>query len=169
MRSRPRTPTVPRPRPPRSSTTYWRAWGSSDPPRTDTLVPARAPVAQGIEHRPPEAGAQVRILPGAPCDVVGHRHGPDPRSVGPGQCFSGRGPPGVWAGGGGGGDGAAGGARGPPRPAGWGARGDEGGEGPVDDAEGRQRGRAAVEGELLQPGPGDGDAGRLRVRGPGEG
>ncbi len=24
-----------------------------------------APVAQGIEHRPPEAGAQVRILPGA--------------------------------------------------------------------------------------------------------
>ena len=26
-----------------------------------------APVAQGIEHRPPEAGAQVRILPGAPC------------------------------------------------------------------------------------------------------
>ena len=25
----------------------------------------RAPVAQGIEHRPPEAGAQVRILPGA--------------------------------------------------------------------------------------------------------
>src|SRR5699024_8942324 len=31
--------------------------------------PARAtqaPVAQGIEHRPPEAGAQVRILPGVP-------------------------------------------------------------------------------------------------------
>ena len=27
---------------------------------------ARAPVAQGIEHRPPEAVAQVRILPGAP-------------------------------------------------------------------------------------------------------
>ena len=27
---------------------------------------AQAPVAQGIEHRPPEAGAQVRILPGAP-------------------------------------------------------------------------------------------------------
>jgi hypothetical protein len=25
-----------------------------------------APVAQGIEHRPPEAGAQVRILPGVP-------------------------------------------------------------------------------------------------------
>ena len=25
-----------------------------------------APVAQGIEHCPPEAGAQVRILPGAP-------------------------------------------------------------------------------------------------------
>lgn len=25
----------------------------------------QAPVAQGIEHRPPEAGAQVRILPGA--------------------------------------------------------------------------------------------------------
>ena len=28
--------------------------------------PTRAPVAQGIEHRPPEPGAQVRILPGAP-------------------------------------------------------------------------------------------------------
>ncbi len=35
--------------------------------RTDpgTLSPVAAPVAQGIEHRPPEAGAQVRILPGA--------------------------------------------------------------------------------------------------------
>jgi hypothetical protein len=31
----------------------------------DILDPALAPVAQGIEHRPPEAGAQVRILPGA--------------------------------------------------------------------------------------------------------
>jgi hypothetical protein len=30
------------------------------------LLRSRAPVAQGIEHRPPEAGAQVRILPGAP-------------------------------------------------------------------------------------------------------
>ena len=29
-------------------------------------LPWYAPVAQGIEHRPPEAGAQVRILPGAP-------------------------------------------------------------------------------------------------------
>src|SRR5437763_13616675 len=29
------------------------------------LLGSRAPVAQGIEHRPPEAGAQVRILPGA--------------------------------------------------------------------------------------------------------
>ena len=29
------------------------------------FVRTRAPVAQGIEHRPPEAGAQVRILPGA--------------------------------------------------------------------------------------------------------
>src|SRR5262245_49362190 len=29
------------------------------------LLP-QAPVAQGIEHRPPEPGAQVRILPGAP-------------------------------------------------------------------------------------------------------
>jgi len=29
------------------------------------FCPLRAPVAQGIEHRPPEAGAQVRILPGA--------------------------------------------------------------------------------------------------------
>ena len=32
-----------------------------------------APVAQGIEHRPPEAGAQVRILPGALYDVSGRR------------------------------------------------------------------------------------------------
>ena len=31
-----------------------------------SLVGSLAPVAQGIEHRPPEAGAQVRILPGAP-------------------------------------------------------------------------------------------------------
>ena len=30
------------------------------------FVTARAPVAQGIEHRPPEPCAQVRILPGAP-------------------------------------------------------------------------------------------------------
>ena len=29
------------------------------------LQHGRAPVAQGIEHCPPEAGAQVRILPGA--------------------------------------------------------------------------------------------------------
>src|SRR5512144_2608340 len=29
-----------------------------------------APVAQGIEHRPPEAVAQVRILPGAPTGVT---------------------------------------------------------------------------------------------------
>src|SRR5690606_36229061 len=29
------------------------------------ICDAVAPVAQGIEHRPPEAGAQVRILPGA--------------------------------------------------------------------------------------------------------
>jgi hypothetical protein len=27
-----------------------------------------APVAQGIEHRPPEAGARVRISPGAPSE-----------------------------------------------------------------------------------------------------
>ena len=30
------------------------------------LAVKSAPVAQGIEHRPPEAGAQVRILSGAP-------------------------------------------------------------------------------------------------------
>ena len=29
-----------------------------------------APVAQGIEHRPPEPGAQVRFLPGAPTSFV---------------------------------------------------------------------------------------------------
>src|ERR671935_9562 len=34
--------------------------------RTGSLCLLRAPVAQGIEHRPPEAVAQVRILPGAP-------------------------------------------------------------------------------------------------------
>ena len=33
----------------------------------------RAPVAQGIEHRPPEAGAQVRILPGALLKGAGQR------------------------------------------------------------------------------------------------
>ena len=35
----------------------------------------RAPVAQGIEHRPPEAGAQVRILPGAPFRSASARPG----------------------------------------------------------------------------------------------
>ena len=39
-----------------------------------------APVAQGIERRPPEPGAQVRILPGAPCGRV--RLPPDDRSAG---------------------------------------------------------------------------------------
>ncbi len=34
-----------------------------------TLSGATAPVAQGIEHRPPEPVAQVRILPGAPSRV----------------------------------------------------------------------------------------------------
>ena len=39
-----------------------------------------APVAQGIEHRPPEPGAQVRFLPGAPmiiraCGSVLFLHG----------------------------------------------------------------------------------------------
>ena len=37
--------------------------GRASAPRTRR--PSRAPVAQGIEHRPPEAVAQVRILPGA--------------------------------------------------------------------------------------------------------
>ena len=32
-----------------------------------------APVAQRIERRPPEPKAQVRFLPGARCDVSGHR------------------------------------------------------------------------------------------------
>jgi len=31
---------------------------------------AIAPVAQGIEHRPPEPGAEVRILPGAPVSLT---------------------------------------------------------------------------------------------------
>ncbi len=43
------------------------ATGSYDVWRWGNLATApRAPVAQGIEHRPPEAVAQVRILPGAP-------------------------------------------------------------------------------------------------------
>jgi hypothetical protein len=33
---------------------------AAESPQTSALV------AQGIEHRPPEPGAQVRILPGAP-------------------------------------------------------------------------------------------------------
>lgn len=33
------------------------------------MVIVYAPVAQGIEHRPPEAGAEVRILAGAPHGV----------------------------------------------------------------------------------------------------
>ena len=40
-----------------SSYDVWR-WGN-------LATAPRAPVAQGIEHRPPEAGAKVRILPGA--------------------------------------------------------------------------------------------------------
>ena len=47
-----------------------RARFTAGPPRLLTSLPGAkptlAPVAQGIEHRPPEAGAQVRILPGAP-------------------------------------------------------------------------------------------------------
>src|SRR5689334_2596573 len=39
---------------------------SRDDCRLLASAPSPAPVAQGIEHRPPEAGAQVRILPGAP-------------------------------------------------------------------------------------------------------
>ena len=34
--------------------------------RMQASPPVQAPVAQGIERRPPEAEAQVRILPGAP-------------------------------------------------------------------------------------------------------
>src|SRR5436305_6607480 len=55
---------------------------------------APALVAQGIEHRPPEAGAQVRILPGAPFRGPGHPVvRPGVRSATPasadaiGQCF----------------------------------------------------------------------------------
>jgi hypothetical protein len=41
--------------------------GPTDPTGGDLVAsePSPAPVAQGIEHCPPEAGAQVRILPGA--------------------------------------------------------------------------------------------------------
>ena len=39
------------------------------------VPPCDALVAQGIEHRPPEPGAQVRILPGAPgSDISGVTH-----------------------------------------------------------------------------------------------
>ncbi len=53
-----------------------RRFGSTAPPGEPPIGPDRghrytrshpAPVAQGIEHWPPEPGAQVRILPGAPC------------------------------------------------------------------------------------------------------
>ena len=37
---------------------------------------SRAPVAQGIEHRPPEPGAEVRFLPGAPFSGDLSQHGP---------------------------------------------------------------------------------------------
>ncbi len=36
-------------------------------------TPVSALVAQGIEHRPPEPGAQVRILPGAPGSSLEYR------------------------------------------------------------------------------------------------
>lgn len=56
------------------------------PPMLVALSRVEAPLAQGIEHRPPEPGAQVRILQGAPDDqrigsscawsgVVGSRRG----------------------------------------------------------------------------------------------
>ncbi len=39
------------------------------------LIPSLAPIAQGIEHRSPEPGAQVRILVGAPYTMkTGHPH-----------------------------------------------------------------------------------------------
>ena len=37
-------------------------------PATDNFM--IAPVAQGIERRPPEPGAQVRFLPGAPMQTL---------------------------------------------------------------------------------------------------
>jgi hypothetical protein len=39
-----------------------------------SMVPELAPVAQGIEHTPPERGAQVRILPGAQTKGVRDSH-----------------------------------------------------------------------------------------------
>ena len=38
-----------------------------------SLSHVEAPVAQGIEHRPPEAGAEVRILAGALQSRTGRR------------------------------------------------------------------------------------------------
>ena len=46
------------------------------PPTTDRYTLASALVAQGIEHRPPEPGAQVRILPGALCLFPGRLRSP---------------------------------------------------------------------------------------------
>ena len=45
-----------------------------------------APVAQGIEHRPPEAVAQVRILPGAPKSSCPNH--PDVLATVPGESFA---------------------------------------------------------------------------------
>src|SRR6202034_2067376 len=45
---------------------------------TSTIVPCSAtpaPVAQRIEHRPPEPVAQVRVLPGALCGAIGFWRG----------------------------------------------------------------------------------------------
>lgn len=62
-------------RPDRASLRWMPARGrlGQAPGRLLCFVRPKAPVAQGIEHRPPEAGAQVRILPGAPLPYQ-HKH-----------------------------------------------------------------------------------------------
>ena len=63
--------------PPDNGPTVERTLGARErwpnQPRPYGRVSVRAPVAQGIEHRPPEAGAQVRILPGALPKGAGQR------------------------------------------------------------------------------------------------
>src|SRR3954469_19506793 len=64
--------------------TLTRSWDRQGQPEGPVRW-GRAPVAQGIEHLSPKEVAQVRILPGAPCDVSRHAHRSEPTS-GFGSC-----------------------------------------------------------------------------------
>ena len=56
---------------PQRASSQWSRWYIAFRPSSGPR-PAEwpAPVAQGIEHRPPEAGARVRISPGAPSEIA---------------------------------------------------------------------------------------------------